>query len=330
MPNVFLNGVKTDGYNWHNYWTTGYEAWASCDPNTSPHGQHVALYFPSQMLTNMGSKPKNITEADLASPPSVPGGQFGALTNKDEQGGLTAANSLNSFINAEVIAERVAVWTLNVTDGSEDGIEQNWHEAYRCNDYPNPYGLRPGEREWFTRWWTGSPGTFASCYKLYLPASIKNHPEELIRNGDFSSGTSYWTYSRTNCPYPLVATHLEGQPAARLGHCNLNTDELYQTITIPSYAATARMTYRIYIESSNATGPADYLYIRIRNSLGQVLQTLNTLNDTSAYPKAIWLTYSHDLMAYKGQTIQVYFKTQLGDLVATKFWLDDVSVQITR
>ena len=130
--------------------------------------------------------------------------------------------------------------------------------------------------------------------------------------------------------YPLVDTHPDGQPAARLGHCNNNTDQLYQTITIPSNATSARLYYRYWVGSSNVSGPVDLLYVRVRNSSGQVLQTLYTVNDGGSTPKNQWLYQSHDLIAYKGQTIQVYFRAELGALVATKFWVDDVSVQITR
>jgi len=328
MPNIFLNGTKNDGYTWHNYWRQDFESWASCEQAASPRGQHVAYWFPPQMLTSMVLKPRIISEADLASPQQ---GFGNPLTDKDIDTGIPAANSIQRFINAEAWADHIAVWTLNITNGFPGSEEQNWHEAYRCNDFPNPYQFTPREREWFTRWWTGSSGAFASCYKSYLPASIKSYPEELIQNGNFSLGTSYWTYSRSNCAHPLVATHpSEGQPAARLGHCNNNTDELYQTITIPASAVTARLTYRVYIESSNATGLADYLYIQVRNTAGQVLESLTTINDASAFPKATWLAYSHNLTAYKGQTIRVYFRAVLDALVATRFWVDDVSVQVTR
>jgi hypothetical protein len=65
MVNVFLNGTKNDGYDWHNYWGTGYEAWATCDSGASPHGHHVAFYFPTQMLINMLFKPSITTRLSL-------------------------------------------------------------------------------------------------------------------------------------------------------------------------------------------------------------------------------------------------------------------------
>ena len=75
------------------------------------------------------------------------------------------------------MAEDIAVWTLNVTDPTvETGQQQNWHEAYRCND-TNQSGLPLLERPWFTWWWTGLPNlSLPYCYKSYEPVIIKPQP----------------------------------------------------------------------------------------------------------------------------------------------------------
>jgi hypothetical protein len=128
MSSTFLVGTKNDGYDWHNYWRVGHEGWGAC---YLANGDHVAYNFPLLMIANMAPKPRNITEADVAAPRSL--GQFGNIDSKDELLGLTAANSLNQFISAERSAEYIAVWNLNVTEANPSS-EQNWHEAYRCND----------------------------------------------------------------------------------------------------------------------------------------------------------------------------------------------------
>ncbi len=163
MSNVFLVGAKNDGYDWHNYWRIGHESWGAC---FLANGDHVAYNFPLLMIANMTSKPRNITEADVASPRSL--GQFGNIDGKDQILGFTAANSLNQFINAELSADHIAMWNLNVTE-SNPASEQNWHEAY-CDDRLATDGVH--ERPWFKLWWTGSPSLPALCQHSFAPVIL--------------------------------------------------------------------------------------------------------------------------------------------------------------
>lgn len=164
MSNVFLLGAKNDGYDWHNYWRIGHEGWGEC---FLANGDHVAYNFPLVMKVNMAPKPRTITEADVAAPSSL--GQFGNIGGKDELFGLTTANSLNQFINADLSAEYIAVWNLNVTEANPSS-EQNWHEAY-CDDRLATDGVR--ERPWFSLWWTGTPSPPALCNHTFAPAILK-------------------------------------------------------------------------------------------------------------------------------------------------------------
>jgi hypothetical protein len=170
MPNVFLYGYSNDGYAWNNYWNTGYEAWTTeCHDNVTPHGQHVSIWFPLSMRDQMFVKPTYITEADVKSfgPP-----QNGSLVDKDALLGLTAAGSLNQFLNAEQPANHIAVWALNITKPQKDDPETNWHEAYRCNDVPN-FNQPVLERPWFKLWWTGVPGLPAFCNHIFAPVILR-------------------------------------------------------------------------------------------------------------------------------------------------------------
>jgi hypothetical protein len=244
MSNVFLTGAKNDGYTWHNYWGTGFEARGDCDPNASPHGHHLARFFPTLMFMNMVAKPRYITEADLESPASAE--HWGTLADKDDLLGLTAANSLNQFIESEV-AERVAVWALNITMPRIDPRtlqpeETNWHEAYRCNDIDQS-GLPLLERPWFTLWWTGWPGWPAFCYRTYLSGIMKDYTTELIKNGTFAAGGAYWTTttSQSSCTSPGIFGTIDGNNAADLGRCNYNMDTVSQMVTIPDNVTSATL-----------------------------------------------------------------------------------------
>ena len=126
---------RNDGYSWHNYWVEGREAWAAC-----PYGQHVSMWFPDAMRSNIqNGSHAVITEADLASPGQNMGDP---LTDKDAQPEKTAI-SIRSFLYHEQgqMAEDVAVWLLNDDTGN---TEHEWHQAY----IPGV-----GFRAWFTFWW---------------------------------------------------------------------------------------------------------------------------------------------------------------------------------
>jgi hypothetical protein len=132
---------KNDGYSWHNYWIWLREDWATC-----PDGQHVSMWFPATMRQNIqsGARSGTISEADLASPWQKMGNP---LANKDLLPQSTA-NSLQTFIYQEALAEHIAIWLVNDdTDPDLDlkrAREHGWHQAYTPT-----LGFRP----WFTNWW---------------------------------------------------------------------------------------------------------------------------------------------------------------------------------
>ncbi len=337
MPNVYLNGTKNDGYTWHNYWKVGYEAWASCEEAATPRGHHVAYWFPPAMWASMAVNPRIITEADLASPPAVHNGQFGDLSDKDASFGMTAANSLDQFINAEQWAERIAVWTLNVTDPTiETGAEQNWHEAYRCNDVGQDMIL--SERPWFMRWWAGETPSFSftPCYRVFLPVGYKDYTTELIKNGSFDAGGAYWTTttSQASCRYPQypysIFRAIDGNNAAELGRCSANTDTLSQIITIPANVASVNLTYKYRVEQSYSQPIyQDYLYAQVHDYATGEVVTLTTRDDRP--PRGTWIGNGIDLTSRRGHNVEIIFKaSNNSDLWPAHFWIDDVSVQISQ
>jgi hypothetical protein len=151
-----------DGVSWHNYWRLGFEKYGRCGIGA----QHVSYYFPSwlQNVLDGGSKPGFITEADLFS--YKPSGGIGQddhqpLQNKDNNAGVTAADSLRKFILSEPSfrTTAIAAWLLNDNVNSS-GQDHNWHEAY--NDQSGN-----AQRNWFTQWWS------SELLKLYIPLVIR-------------------------------------------------------------------------------------------------------------------------------------------------------------
>jgi subtilase family serine protease len=149
---------------------------------------------------------------------------------------------------------------------------------------------------------------------------------QLITNGGFESGQSPWTESSTG-GYQLVDTSRPhtGSYSAYLNGYNSSTDIIYQTVTIPSTATSATLTFWTYVSTTETSHAYDYLYAQVRNTSGSVLSTLMTVNDGTA---SGWVQHSYSLLNYKGQTIQIAFKGTNDSSNPTDFFVDDVSLQV--
>lgn len=149
---------------------------------------------------------------------------------------------------------------------------------------------------------------------------------QLITNGGFESGQSPWTETSTG-NYQLVDTTRPhtGSYSAYLNGYNSSTDTIYQTVTIPSTATSATLTFWTYVSTTETTHAYDYLYAQVRNTSGSALSTLLTVNDGTA---SGWVQHSYSLLNYKGQTIQIAFKGTNDVSNPTSFFVDDVSLQV--
>jgi len=147
-------------------------------------------------------------------------------------------------------------------------------------------------------------------------------------NGGFENGQSPWVESSTN-GYQLIdpTRPHTGTYSAWLGGYNNGTDTIYQTVTIPSNATSASLSYWWYMTTQEACcTPYDYFYAQVRSTSGTVLGTLQTLNNAST--KNAWVHPSFDLLSYKGQTVQIYFKVTTDVSLPTSFFVDDVSLNV--
>ena len=122
-----------------------------------------------------------------------------------------------------------------------------------------------------------------------------------------------------------------------LGGSNNEQDSLRQTaITIPGNATAASLTFWVNVvtQETTTTTSFDFLFVEIHNSAGTLLATPLTLsnlfatrdgNTNGSYfqPAAI------DLSAYKGQTIQLWYRVTTDGSLPTTFRIDDVSLLAT-
>ena len=151
---------------------------------------------------------------------------------------------------------------------------------------------------------------------------------ELIVNGGFESGTTPWTASTgviTNST--SEAAHAGSYKAWLDGYGTATTDTLVQTVSIPSTATTATLSFWLHVDTAetSTTTAYDTLTVQLQNSSGTVLTTLATysnLNKNTGYAQK-----SFDVSAYKGQTVKVYFKGVEDASLQTSFVIDDVSLK---
>ncbi|HET8714373.1 MAG TPA: hypothetical protein VFM16_01005, partial [Holophagaceae bacterium] len=153
---------------------------------------------------------------------------------------------------------------------------------------------------------------------------------ELIANGGFESGATGWTQTSgvIGAYSASEPTHSGSYDAWMDGYGSRHTDYVYQTITIPSSATSATLSFYLHIDTAETTTSTAYdkFTILVQNTSGSTLKTLGTfsnLNKGTGYT-----LHTYDLSAYKGKTIRLKFNGTEDSSLQTSFVLDDVSVKV--
>ncbi len=153
--------------------------------------------------------------------------------------------------------------------------------------------------------------------------------QELIVNGGFEGGTSPWVLSG-DAYYSTGGYAHSGTGYMILGYYNYASGTLYQTVTIPSNASSANLTFWLNVTSSETTTTTkyDFLYIEVRNTSGTLLQTLTSYSNLDKGTLGVYSQKgTFNLLAYKGQTIRMQFRATTDFSLPTAFRVDDVSVK---
>jgi subtilisin family serine protease len=170
---------------------------------------------------------------------------------------------------------------------------------------------------------------------ISLPASVTvantvaacSTISQQIIDGDFELGSASWI--QTNVIWNLgTAKTYSGSWLAWLGgYGTVSVDNLYQDVTIPANACSATFSFRIKITTAEITKTAanDTMSVNVANTSGTVLSKLATysnLNKSTGY-----VLKSFNLLAYKGQTIRLQFRSVENSSRATSFFVDNVSLK---
>ncbi len=149
----------------------------------------------------------------------------------------------------------------------------------------------------------------------------------ILGNPGFESGATVWT--GTSGPI----TNNTGRPA-RTGSWKLwlggngssSTETINQSVTIPSTATAATLSYWIRTDTAES-GSTAYDNMRVQVVDGSSVTTLRTF--TNVGTNATYTQYSHALTAYKGKTVTIRFTMTEDSSLQTSFVVDDTALNVS-
>jgi len=154
--------------------------------------------------------------------------------------------------------------------------------------------------------------------------------QQLLLNPGFELGNNgAWTSTAG------VIVNFSGRPArtgtwkAWLGGYGVtHTDFIHQTVTIPSEATKATLSFWVRIDTAEwvTWWPADRLRVQISTNGGATYATLAMYSNINKNPN--YVQKSFNLAAYRGQTIRIRFHVTEDYALQTSFVIDDTAVDV--
>ncbi|WP_433161444.1 M28 family metallopeptidase [Kribbella sp. CA-247076] len=149
--------------------------------------------------------------------------------------------------------------------------------------------------------------------------------DNLLLNPGFESGAVNWT--GTSGPI----TNNSGRPARTgtwkawlQGNGRTTTENIGQSVTIPSSATAATLSLWIRIDTAETTNSTVYDTVRVQVVDGSTTTTLATYSNLNRSTSYVQKTL--DLTQYKGKTVTVRFVGQEDSSLQTSFVIDDTAV----
>lgn len=149
----------------------------------------------------------------------------------------------------------------------------------------------------------------------------------ILGNPGFESGATTWTGTAG----PI--TNNTGR-AARTGSWKLwlggngssSTETVNQTVTVPSNATAATLSYWIRTDTAES-GSTAYDTMRVQVVDGSTATTLRSFSNVGT--NATYTQYSHNLTAYKGKTVTIRFTMTEDSSLQTSFVVDDTALNVS-
>ncbi len=149
----------------------------------------------------------------------------------------------------------------------------------------------------------------------------------ILGNPGFESGATTWTGTAG----PI--TNNTGRPA-RTGSWKLwlggngssGTETVNQSVTVPSTATAATLSYWIRTDTAES-GSTAYDTMRVQVVDGSTATTLRSFSNVGT--NATYTQYSHSLTAYKGKTVTIRFTMTEDSSLQTSFVVDDTALNVS-
>jgi hypothetical protein len=180
---------------------------------------------------------------------------------------------------------------------------------------------------------SGGGKTHSTTISLIVSASSGGTTLQLLGNPGFESGSASpapWVVSAGVIDNSSFQPPHSGLWKAWLnGYGSVHTDTLLQSVTIPSTATGAALSFWLHVDTAetSTTRAYDTLTVQVRNPSGTVLATLATYSNLDAAPG--YAQFSFDLAPYKGQAIQIYLVGVEDSSLKTGFLVDDFTLNVT-
>ena len=160
---------------------------------------------------------------------------------------------------------------------------------------------------------------------------------ELFGNKGFEAGKtnpSPWVLTSTHTPLSIINSSASEPPhtgtfdAWMNGWGTTDTDTVLQTVSIPSTSISATLSFWLHVNTAETskTSMFDTMTVQVRDTSGNVLQTLDTFSNLNAATG--YQQHSYNLNAYIGKTVQIFFKGVEDFELQTSFVLDDASLLV--
>jgi len=178
---------------------------------------------------------------------------------------------------------------------------------------------------------SGSHTTTVSV-TVTAPGGTCTATSQLLGNPGFESGNTTWT----STPAVIDGTTAGSAPRTGTfkawldGYGRTHTDDLYQTVTIPTGACSATLSFWLKITTAETTTTTAYdkLTVTVRDGAGTVLSTLATYSNLNKSTTYVQKTF--DLTSFKGQTVRIQFHGTEDVTLQTSFFIDDTALNVTQ
>jgi subtilisin family serine protease len=173
---------------------------------------------------------------------------------------------------------------------------------------------------------SGSPNKL--LYSLLDGGSEPAPSGNLFGNPGFESGNTVWAATSGVITSSTARPARSGSWKAWLnGYGSSHTDTLSQSVSIPSTASSASLSFWIRIDTAETTSWYAYDTLRVQviaDGSTTTLATYSNLNKNTTYTQK-----SFDLSGYKGKTVTVRFVGTEDSSYQTSFVIDDTALNVS-